>query len=139
MVWVTESTSRKIVFSAADVWRVARAVLSADFPGFSITVGRREAAGRFAGGGLGAGVMLVVADGDGYELDYGQRLLLEACVQDARDHGYFLPQGTFGQLCHRNLDPLVGTALPDDPGLPVFAVPVEEAHYKPELDAATVG
>lgn len=138
-MWVTESTSRKIVFSAADVWRVARAVLSADFPGFSIQVGRREAAGRFAGGGLGAGVMLIVQDGDGYELDYGQRLLFEACAQDARDHGHLIPHGVKGQLCHRNLEPMVDQILSEDPELPVFIVQVETARNRDEVGTATAG
>lgn len=124
---VTESTSREIVFSAADVWRTARSVLSSEFPGFAIKIGRREAAGRFAGGGLGAGVMLIVQDSDGYELDYGQKLLFEGCAQHARDHGYSIPHDVQAQLCHRSLDPFVDQLLPDDPELPVFVVQVDTA------------
>lgn len=98
-MWITEKVSRKIVFSGADVWQIAKSVLAEDFPDFTIHVGRREASGRFAGGGLGAGLMLVVADEDGYELDYGQRVIIEACSQAARDLGYSIDSGAIAKLC----------------------------------------
>lgn len=118
-MWVTENVSREIVFSAADVWRVAMSVLAEEYPGFSITVGRRETPGRFAGGGLGAGIMLVVQDADGYELDYGERVLLEACSQDVRDQGYPVSPDILGEIRRCGLEPFVGQLLPDDENLAV--------------------
>lgn len=119
---IRERVATEIVFTAADVWRLARKLFSAEFPGFSVRVGRRETPGRFAGGGLGAGLMLIVQDADGYELDYGERALFEACKGEARAMGYAVPDGAAAELCRAALDPFCGKALPDDPSLEAVSV-----------------
>lgn len=136
-MWLRERVSREIIFTAADVWRVARRLFAAEFPGFSITVGRRETPGRFAGGGLGAGLMLVVKDEDGYEFDYGERALLEACSEEVRALGYPVPEGKVAELSRRSLDPYCGNLLPDDPELEVCTLHTEVVKEHVPLEAST--